>query len=125
MSEELIPRPKGEVEKVEITREQALAVYNAGEDMMKDIQLAMALLKRYQRNLSMLGAPDPDIVEARNLMRKHGEAYQGRADTFRIFAGGVDITEHPDSIPGNAEEIVEEVDVVIEDAEVLELEPGD
>lgn len=116
MNEEIVRLPKGL-----LTPEQAIAIYNNAEDILKDLQHALKLVQKYQRNLSMLGAPDPEIVDARNLLRKYGMAYQGWVDAFRVLVDGVDITEHPDSIPGTVASVEE-----IEDAEVIkELPRGD
>ncbi len=90
-----------------LTPAEARAAYTAGEEMVKDLQLALKMLQKYQRNLSMLGAPDPEIVDARALLRRYDMAYEGWALAFRVFLDGEDITEHPDSTLGSAEEIVD------------------
>ncbi len=89
---------------IEITRHQAEVVVQQAAEIKNDLEFAIALIKKYQRNLSMLGAPDPDIVEARRFIQKHGEVYEGWS-VFQIFADGVDITDHPDSILSDAEHL--------------------
>jgi hypothetical protein len=98
----------------EITVEQIREVYEAANQVVADLQLALALIQKYQRALNMVGCPDPEILTANQLLRDHGIPVQTITHFFRVYTDGIDITEHADSLEGDAVEI-----------EVKEIEAGD
>lgn len=89
--------------------------YEAANRVVSDLQLALALIQKYQRALNMVGCPDPEILTANQLLRDHGLAVEKIEHAFRVYTDGIDITEHADSLEGSATEIVD----------VKEIESGD
>lgn len=97
-------------------------------DMALDLKRAMELIRQYQRHLNLMAGPDPSALEANKLMRKYGMPLADlRQLPFRVIVDGIDITEHPDSIPATvveAEELESGDEEIIDAVEVKELEAG-
>jgi len=93
------------------------------------LKTAIELIRQYQRHLNLMAGPDPSALEANKLMRKYNMSLADlRQLPFRIIVDGVDITEHPDSIPGSVvepDELESGDEQIIDAVEVKELEPGD
>ena len=98
-------------------------------EMALDLKTAIELIRQYQRHLNLMAGPDPSALEANKLMRKYNMSLADlRQLPFRIIVDGVDITEHPDSIPGSVvepDELESGDEQIIDAVEVKELEPGD
>lgn len=90
------------------------------DNLMPDLEIALNLIRDYQRTLKSLHCPDKNYVTARNLLTKYGMSVGATpTEEFRVYCDGMDITEHPDSIPGSAAEAEE-----IDGAETPELVEG-
>lgn len=93
-----------------------------GGILITDLEIALNLIRRYAAILRDMNVPDPRHVEARQLLRKYGMEAPKAAEGFKVYADGVDITEHPDSIPGMAVE--EELVAGVETLELVGDEEG-
>lgn len=82
--------------------------------ILNDLQAALNLIRSYQRSLDTLLANDPHLVEARALLHKYKMSTGHYKDQpNRIMVDGHDITEHPDSTPGEVwEEGIDKVELV-------------
>lgn len=96
------------------------------EQLVDDLETALNACKQYQRAAAIHEDPDPNFVTVRNLLTKYKMDYVPAAKTARVFVDGVDITEHPDSIEGDADvmELTSEEYNGIETVELVQLEDG-
>lgn len=72
-------------------------------ELVVDLEKALNMVVAYQRTIRILRSPDPNFVEARKLLTKYKMVGIEPAEEFKVFADGVDITLHPDSIESTAE----------------------
>lgn len=68
------------------------------DQLVEDLEKALNLVVAYQRCLRILRSPDPNFVDARRLLLKYKMQGVEPAGGFKVYADGVDITLHPDSI---------------------------
>jgi hypothetical protein len=85
--------------------ETAVHLKSVQDELVQDLEDALNLVRRYQAGFVDVGMPDPGLVKARLLLTKYHMEYTPPAGPGRVYADGVDITEHPDSIPGEAFDI--------------------
>lgn len=111
-----------------ITGEKLAEMVRDFNYMALDLKTALELIRQYQSHLNRLCGPDPSAVEANKLMRKYDMPLADlRQLPFRIYVDGIDITEHPDSIPGSVavqDELESGDEEIIDAVEVKELESG-
>lgn len=94
-------------------------------EFVNDFEEALNLLQQYQRSLRILNSPDPSSYAANKLLKKYRRNPEKVSEFFRIIVDGIDITEHPDSIPGTAVEVTHEEIEIVDAVVVDELESGD
>ena len=93
-----------ELEKVSDTQIEGINV-EVAKEILTDLERALNLIIQYQRTIKMLTAPDPSYVEARRMLIKYKMISIEPSQVFKVYADGVDITLHPDSIQASADEM--------------------
>lgn len=112
---EVLERGKRELERILWQR----------DEIAKDLEKALNICRSYQRILVMLDANDPNWVEVNQLLIRYKMPHEKQSGGGKIFAEGVDITDHPDSIEGSVTEI-EELPSATEDTRyIIEDDDGD
>jgi hypothetical protein len=92
------------------------------EQLVEDLEKALNLVVAYQRCLRILRSPDPNFVEARRLLIKYKMKGVEPAGGFKVYADGVDITLHPDSIEATVvEDVTVEGEIVTRSMPMLDL----
>lgn len=92
--------------------------------LVEDLEKSLNLIVAYQRCLRILRSPDPNYVEARRILTKYKMVGIEPSGEFKVFADGVDITTHPDSIEATAvDEPILSRSVAVE-SEVVTLQVG-
>lgn len=89
------------------------------DEIVNDFEEAMNLIIAYQRCLKILSSPDPNFPKARRLLTKYRMAAEEPTNTYRIYADGVDITIHPDSIEATVADEAAELDYGTETMELV------
>jgi hypothetical protein len=90
--------------------------------LVEDLEKALNLVVAYQRCLRILRSPDPNFVDARRLLIKYKMKGVEPAGGYKVYADGVDITLHPDSIEATVvDEVTVEGEIVTRAVPMLDL----
>lgn len=72
------------------------------EGVVDDFELALNYLVKYQQVLHTLGSPDPQREPVNKLLRRYKFVPHDASTNYAIYYGAREISDHTDSIPGEA-----------------------
>lgn len=93
------------------------------EGVIDDFEAALNFLVKYQEIVYRLNSPDPQYEQVSRLLRKYQFVPHPRRENYAILLDGREISDHTDSIPGDAELV--ETETITEGTFVGELESGE
>jgi hypothetical protein len=111
----------------ERTHEQLIETATHWFDVAKvlgdDLETALNLCQSYQRDMAMLNAPDPQMVEVRRLFQKYNMTFTENTDEhYGIFLDGEKL-DNPEHVDNKTVE-VETVELILDEDGKLRFIPG-
>lgn len=91
------------------------------DQLVEDLEKALNFIVAYQRCLRILRSPDPNFTLVRPLLSKYKIVGVEPAGGYKIYADGVDITLHPDSIEASVVDETVEGEIVTREVPMLDL----